>query len=123
MTTRFVLYDDARARALQPFALTRPAGELRAGAELVRERWARSTGAAAEGFVSAPHLDDFAEADTPPCVRGLIAAGTILVNARCAPALAPLPAGDAWQVDGRIAAVRLAAPLEAAALADGSRTL
>jgi len=93
MSTGFVLYDDARARALQPFALTRPAGELRAGAELIRERWERATGVAASGFLSAPHLAGFAEAGRRPCVRGRIAAGTILVNARCAPSLAPLPHG------------------------------
>ena len=39
------LYDDARARSFEPFALTRPAGELRAGALLVRERWARALAA------------------------------------------------------------------------------
>ncbi|MDB4888037.1 MAG: UDP-GlcNAc diphosphorylase/GlcNAc-P N-acetyltransferase, GlmU, bacterial-type, partial [Gemmatimonadetes bacterium] len=35
------LYDDRTARGFEPFALTRPAGELRAGALLVRDRWAR----------------------------------------------------------------------------------
>jgi len=30
------LYDDARARQFEPFALTRPIGETRAGALLVR---------------------------------------------------------------------------------------
>jgi len=36
------LYDDARARRFEPFSLTRPIGELRAGALLVRERWTRA---------------------------------------------------------------------------------
>jgi len=44
-----VLYDDARARKFEPFALTRPAGELRAGAELIRRRWERASGSRAPG--------------------------------------------------------------------------
>ena len=50
--TAIVLYDDARARHFEPFALTRPAGELRAGAQLTRERWTRALGVA----VSSAHL-------------------------------------------------------------------
>ena len=34
-----VLYDDERARRFEPFALTRPVSELRAGTEIVRRRW------------------------------------------------------------------------------------
>ena len=40
-----VLYDDARARDFEPFALTRPGGELRAGIALVRHRWERALSA------------------------------------------------------------------------------
>ena len=36
------LYDDAIARTFEPFALTRPVSELRAGAEVIRRRWARA---------------------------------------------------------------------------------
>ena len=36
-----VLYDDAIARVFEPFALTRPFGEMRAGIALVRARCAR----------------------------------------------------------------------------------
>ena len=120
MSGGLVLYDDARARALHPFALTRPAGELRAGAELIRERWERVTGEAATGFSGAAHLRGFDEAGAPPFVSGQIDAGTILVNARCAPVLATLPAAESWQVNGRVAAVRLASALDAAVLVDGS---
>lgn len=123
MSHGFVLYDDQRARALHPFALTRPAGELRAGAELIRERWEWSTGQQASGFVAAATLRDFEEVGAPPAATGVLAAGTIVVNSRGAPRLAPLPAGDAWHVGGRVAAVRLSAPLEVAALADGTLTL
>jgi UDP-N-acetylglucosamine diphosphorylase/glucosamine-1-phosphate N-acetyltransferase len=120
----FHLYDDAAARAFEPFALTRPAGELRAGALLVRERWARVLGATPGGFVGADHLADFEELDAPPAATEVLPAGAILVNARCAPALAEGPADVAvWRCGGRVAAVRLRAPVEVAQLRDGAPTL
>ena len=82
-----VLYDDEAARGFEPFALTRPVSELRAGTEIVRRRWEIALGAEATAFIGAPHLADFDELDAPPCTTGTIAAGTILVNARCAAAL------------------------------------
>jgi len=120
VTTGLVMYDDARARRFEPFALTRPAGELRAGAELIRRRWERAAGAPATGFLGAAHLAPFEEFDAPRAVSGTLPAGTIVANARCAIALdSPLGDAAAWTCDGRIAAVRLAAPLDAARLADG----
>ena len=117
------LYDDAAARAFEPFASTRPAGELRAGAELVRRRWERALGARAAGFLSAPHLDGFVEFDAPAAVArtAVLPSGAWLVNARFAPRLAAAP-GDAQALvcDGRVAAVRLPAPLAAPRLADGA---
>lgn len=123
--TQFVLYDDAQARTFAPFALTRPCGELRAGAMLIRERWALSLGATASGFIGAPHLARFEEFDAPPAARGTLPAGTWVVNARCAPALAPLSLGDAHvvRVGGHVAAVRLASPAEVASFADGTVSL
>ena len=120
-----VLYDDARARQFEPFALTRPAGELRAGAELIRRRWARASRVTATGFVGAPHLAAFEEFDAPAAVSGTLAAGTIIANARCAIAL-DAALGDRaqqWICDGRVAAVRLSAPLESSRLADGTLDL
>jgi UDP-N-acetylglucosamine diphosphorylase/glucosamine-1-phosphate N-acetyltransferase len=120
------LYDDAAARAFEPFALTRPAGELRAGAELVRRRWERALGARAAGFIAAPHLAGFAEFDAPPAagVDASLPAGALVVNARCAPRLAAVdPGAAAWVCDGRVAAVRLAAPLPVGRLADGTLAL
>ena len=61
-----VLYDDRAARAFEPFALTRPAGELRAGGEITRRRWEQVLGATATGFVGAEHLARFEELDAPP---------------------------------------------------------
>lgn len=138
--TAFVLYDDAAARAFAPFALTRPAGELRAGAFLTRERWATLLGGEAVGFVSSAHLRDFAEAGAPAAATGHLRAGTWLVNARCAPAM---PAGGArsaaasnaaassaigadtnvLRVAGRVAAVRLTRDLPLVDLGDGALAL
>ncbi|HET7458254.1 MAG TPA: putative sugar nucleotidyl transferase [Gemmatimonadaceae bacterium] len=122
MTTHpLYLYDDARARAFEPFALTRPAGELRAGAEIVRRRWERALGARAAGFIGAPHLATFEELDAPPAAGETLPAGAIIANSRCIPSLrhSAEPASGVWWCDGRVAAVRLPAPLEVAPLADG----
>ena len=103
------LWDDARARRFAPFALTRPAGELRAGAVLGRERWERLLGAHVAGFVAAPHLDDFDEPGAPHAVAS-VPAGAVLANARCLPALGRRSTSDAaaWTCGGQVAAVRLA---------------
>jgi len=105
--TAIVLYDDDRARKFEPFALTRPAGELRAGALLIRERWTRALGLTASGFVGAPHLASFDEAGAPAAVDG-VARGAVVANTRFAPALLPANADAArWLADGKVAAVRL----------------
>ena len=118
------LYDDERARALEPFALTRPTGELRAGALLVRERWSRALGAPVAGQIVSPILSGFVEAGSAPTVgEGAIPAGSWIVNARFAPSLARATQGDALVADGRIAAVRIAAPIPASELADGTAAL
>ena len=118
------LYDDARARAFEPFALTRPASELRFGAELGRRRWERALGGAAAGFVGAQHLDGFAEPGAPPLASGVIPAGAVVANSRFAPRLGAEAAGPSvWRANGRVAALRLTAPLDADTLRDGATTL
>jgi UDP-N-acetylglucosamine diphosphorylase/glucosamine-1-phosphate N-acetyltransferase len=121
--TQLYLYDDALARSFEPFALTRPFGEMRAGIALGRARWERALDASAAGFVSAAHLRDFDEAGAPPAA-GDIRAGSILANSRC---LVPLGwsahDADVWTCDGRIAAVRLATGMSGAELGDGERAL
>ena len=113
MSTGFVLYDDAAARAAEPFALTRPFGELRAGALVIRQRWACAFGTAATGFIGAPHLAKFSELSSPPASSGTLAAGTVIVNSRFCPAidgrLAALEAGESLRSGGEIAAIRLSA--------------
>lgn len=119
-----VLFDDETARAFEPFALTRPVSELRAGTEIVRRRWEVALGAEAIGFVGAPHLVHFDELDAPHAIAGDIAAGTILINARCAPVLAPGdPWADVWMCSGRVAAVRLARSVSASVLRDGQASI
>lgn len=80
MTADFVLYDDLTARAAEPFALTRPFGEMRVGALLVRERWARALGGPASARIGAAHLAAFDEFGAPSAATGTIAKGTIVVN-------------------------------------------
>ena len=119
-----VLYDDATARRFEPFALTRPTAELRAGTEIVRRRWELALDAEASAFVGATHLADFEETDAPAMLSGDIAAGTILVHSRFAITLAPSdPWADVWTCDGRVAAVRLSRTVPGSQLRDGSATL
>ena len=118
------LYDDAVAREFEPFALTRPVSELRAGVELLRRRWSMASGLEAAAFIGAPHLADFEEAGAPPSLAGdaTIPAGAILANSRCVIPLDVKLRDDesVWRCDGRICAVRLTRPIAAPALADGS---
>lgn len=121
--TGVVLYDDARARRFEPFALTRPVAELRSGALLVRERWARALGMAAIGFVSTPHLAEFEEGDAPRAVAS-IPRGAVIANARFSPALGAAPReANRWIADGRVAAIRLERELPAEELRDGDVSL
>ncbi|MDE3152264.1 MAG: hypothetical protein KGL93_08450 [Gemmatimonadota bacterium] len=117
------LYDDAVARRFEPFALTRPMAEMRAGALLIRERWETAIGRPCAGLVSASHLRDFVERDAPRAVHDAIPAGAILANSRCAVSLGHAPDADVWLCDGRVAALRLRAPVAADELLDGARPL
>ena len=109
-----VFLDDAVASDFQPFALTRPCCELRAGALLVRQRWEMAMGMGTHGFMGAPHLTHFSEPGAASFLADTIPAGSILVNARCAVALKALDSqADAWSCEGRLAAVRLRSPMSA----------
>jgi UDP-N-acetylglucosamine diphosphorylase / glucose-1-phosphate thymidylyltransferase / UDP-N-acetylgalactosamine diphosphorylase / glucosamine-1-phosphate N-acetyltransferase / galactosamine-1-phosphate N-acetyltransferase len=61
-----ILFDDRIARLWQPFALTRPLGELLFGALTLRERAERVTGSRCIGHLTAPHLQGFDEAGAAP---------------------------------------------------------
>jgi UDP-N-acetylglucosamine diphosphorylase/glucosamine-1-phosphate N-acetyltransferase len=61
-----VLFDDAAATKWEPFALTRPGGELLFGTMTLRARAERVFGARCVAHLAADHLQGFAEADAPP---------------------------------------------------------
>jgi UDP-N-acetylglucosamine diphosphorylase / glucose-1-phosphate thymidylyltransferase / UDP-N-acetylgalactosamine diphosphorylase / glucosamine-1-phosphate N-acetyltransferase / galactosamine-1-phosphate N-acetyltransferase len=121
----FFLYDDTRARTFQPFALTRPFGEMRAGAVVTRERWQRITGEDAGGHIVAAHLADYEESNAPPAVTDAVPAGAWLINSRFIPALdtRPEPGAVVWRCGGRYAAVRVPRALPVAELEGGERAL
>jgi UDP-N-acetylglucosamine diphosphorylase/glucosamine-1-phosphate N-acetyltransferase len=118
-----ILLDDATARTFEPFALTRPLGELRFGALLLRERWEQVAGSDTMGQIGSAHLTDFVEESAslvlPPDAS--IPAGTIVANTRCVAALdARLDDADLWLCEGLPAAVRLPTATSAGALGEGA---
>jgi UDP-N-acetylglucosamine diphosphorylase/glucosamine-1-phosphate N-acetyltransferase len=121
------LYDDARARTFEPFSLTRPVSELRAGAELIRRRWERATNSTATGFIAGDHLTDFEEFDAPSAIplHETLPAGAIVVNSRCVIALTEhlTSNASAWSCDGTICAVRLSRPVAVFDLRNGAASL
>ena len=121
--TDLFLYDDAAARAFEPFALTRPTSELRAGALLLRERWELALKMKTAGVVTSDHLADFDEPGAAGAVRGTLRKGSLLANSRCAPALSPIAAASSWRCGDRIGAVILDRDVDAAELAAGRLTL
>jgi UDP-N-acetylglucosamine diphosphorylase/glucosamine-1-phosphate N-acetyltransferase len=84
-----ILFDDAAAQRWEPFALTRPAGELLFGTLRLRERAERVLGARCAAHLAAGHLAGFAEEGTPP-VLGLGEApadgARLFLSARAVPA-------------------------------------
>ncbi len=124
---RLYLYDDSKARSFQPFTLTRPVSELRAGAELIRLRWEHVARTKAYGFISREHLANFDELDAPPAVQNesTIPAGSVIVNSRFVASLAARidDISPAFECDGQVCAVRLRKSIDLDGLADGSVTL
>lgn len=119
-------YDDVRARQFEPFALTRPGAELRAGVSLIRRRWERATSLASAGFISSRHLANFEEGNAPPAValKSEIPAGSIVVNTRCViPLGLELDRFDLLMCEGIACAVRLARALPVSQFADGTTDL
>ncbi len=68
--TKLYLYDAPEdLEPFLPFSLSRPLGELRYGAFLLRERWSAALDLPVEGALTPhQHLADFAEAGAPPVV-------------------------------------------------------
>jgi UDP-N-acetylglucosamine diphosphorylase/glucosamine-1-phosphate N-acetyltransferase len=61
-----ILFDDALSRAWEPFALTRPGGELLFGTLRLRERAERVFGFGCALHLAPAHLAGFEELDAPP---------------------------------------------------------
>lgn len=120
-----ILYDDAIAREFEPFATTRPLGEVRAGALLTRERWALWFGHPVTGALSSPHLSEFAEFDAPEMVSVPVRADVWLVNSRALPVFSAVDVGAATviRIGERVAAVHVHGGAHDARLADGSLSL
>ncbi len=116
-------YDDAIARQFEPFALTRPGSELRAGTSLIRKRWERATSLESAGFISSGHLAHFEEGKAPPAMapKSEIPAGSIVINTRCViPLDLEVDRFDLLMCEGAACAVRLARALPVSQFADGS---
>jgi UDP-N-acetylglucosamine diphosphorylase / glucose-1-phosphate thymidylyltransferase / UDP-N-acetylgalactosamine diphosphorylase / glucosamine-1-phosphate N-acetyltransferase / galactosamine-1-phosphate N-acetyltransferase len=116
-------YDDLRARQFEPFALTRPVSELRAGTSLIRRRWEAATGLVSARFISSSHLADFEEPHAPPAapLSSEIPAGSVVVNSRCVvPLDEKLDRFDLLMCDGVACAVRLARAMPVSRFADGT---
>ncbi|HJP60871.1 MAG TPA: putative sugar nucleotidyl transferase [Gemmatimonadaceae bacterium] len=116
-------YDDSRARQFEPFSLTRPVSELRAGTSLIRHRWERATGLRSAGFISGDHLIHFEEGDAPPSAapKSEIPAGAVIVNSRCVVSLdLKIDHFDLLMCEGVACAVRLARALPVSQFANGN---
>ncbi|MEO7086767.1 MAG: putative sugar nucleotidyl transferase [Gemmatimonadaceae bacterium] len=128
--TTVLLYDDARARAFEPFALTRPVSEMVAGVALIRERWRLALHASRAQFIAGPMRAGFDEPGTR-AAQGIIPAGTIIANSRCAPVLPPdnaplsprAAACSIWRCGEQLAAIRIREAMDVSTFADGTLML
>jgi len=127
-----VLYDDERARTFEPFASARPVCEMVAGVATIRERWkAVLAPTDAVQFSAGARHADFGDAESLVSATGRIPRGSIIVNSRAVPLLPNEPekmsrraaACTMWRCGSRLAAVRVADPIDASALADGTLNL
>jgi len=94
---QIVLFDDAVARKWEPFALTRPGGELIFGAMTLRERARRNFGGQVVAHLGADHLQGFEEAGAPPVIRYEDApseGARLFLSSRAVPAWG---SGDVWR--------------------------
>jgi UDP-N-acetylglucosamine diphosphorylase/glucosamine-1-phosphate N-acetyltransferase len=83
--------------AFAPVTTARPLAEVRAGATLVRERWAMALERPVAGVIAAPRLRGFEEPGSAPILMhdAVLDAGTIVAHSHFAPALLPAGLGDA----------------------------
>jgi UDP-N-acetylglucosamine diphosphorylase / glucose-1-phosphate thymidylyltransferase / UDP-N-acetylgalactosamine diphosphorylase / glucosamine-1-phosphate N-acetyltransferase / galactosamine-1-phosphate N-acetyltransferase len=91
-----ILFDDAVSAQWEPFALTRPGGEMVLGTMTMRRRAERLFGARCIAHLGADHLAGFEEGDSPPVLRyGQAPAegDRIFLSARAVPAWG---SGEVW---------------------------
>ncbi|HSM37373.1 MAG TPA: putative sugar nucleotidyl transferase [Longimicrobiales bacterium] len=106
---RIVLVDDPVARRWEPFALTRPIGELRSGAWTTRERVEAVLEGTCVGHLTSAHLASFDEPWAPPVLGSLPEpsdGGLVVWQSRAVPALGTrIEFGDepAWLTIGGVA--------------------
>lgn len=125
------LYDDARARAFEPFSLTRPVSELMSGAEITRRRWERAVDGKAVAFISSDHLAHFDEENAPRCASrdDIIPSGSLIANSRFVPSIgARLGSGQrdgfaTFHSGDEVCAVRTDKEIRVSDLGDGARSL
>jgi UDP-N-acetylglucosamine diphosphorylase/glucosamine-1-phosphate N-acetyltransferase len=77
----------------------------------------------AAGVVSSSHLQDFDEPWGAAVARGVLPAGSVVVNSRCAVALAPIAAADVWRCGDQVAAVLLSREMDVEELGSGQLEL
>lgn len=125
--TRLVLLDglpdDVAADPLAPVTTARPLAEVRAGARLIRERWASVFGLEPVGVIAALRLAGFEEPGSLPVLSddSVIEAGTIVVRSDFAPSLgaAATAGASTWLHDGVVVAQRVGATSAAALRSEG----
>ena len=106
---RIVLVDDPIARRWEPFALTRPIGELRVGAWTIRERVEAALEGTCVGHLTAAHLSAYDEPWAPPVLGNLPRpsdGGLVVWQSRAVPSLGSrIELGDdpAWLTIGGVA--------------------
>src|SRR5829696_5250215 len=91
-----ILFDDAVAARWEPFALTRPGGELVFGTMTLRARAERVFGARCVAHLGADHLQGFEEGDAPPvlaCADAPAEGDRLFLSARAVPAWG---SGEVW---------------------------
>lgn len=97
-----ILFDDAQAQRWEPFALTRPIGELRFGVLTLRERAERILGLRCAAHLAADHLRGFEEAGAPP-VRGMdeppVDGDRVFLSSRAVPGWDAGGALEEWRRD------------------------
>ncbi len=88
---------DGASDAFAPVTTARPLAEVRAGARLVRERWATALDRPVAGVIAAPRLTGFEEPGSAPILSDetMLDAGTMVAYSHFAPALHQAAAGGA----------------------------